>query len=158
MARQAPRRLLSDCSLAGDDVTGLSRGGGCRQTRLHWARERLQGEGGLRGGMCCSVGAVGHLCAIFNFVSKSEAELNMVFVIRCGAGGSGNGVHAVGVGLGMCVCTGGDQTACVPTLASMGTRRLESWSIIWGKKNCIISPRRVGCVRACAGVCWLRVQ
>ena len=103
--------------------------------------ERGCREGGLRGGMCCSVGAVGHLCAIFNSVSKSEAELNMVFVIRCGAGGSGNGVHAVGVGLGMCVCTGGDQTACVPTLASMGTRRFESWSIIWGKKNCIISPR-----------------
>ena len=55
------------------------------------------------------------------------------------------------MGSGRCRgCTGGDQTACVPTLASMGTRRFESWSIIWGKKNCIISPRRVGC----AGVCW----
>ena len=56
-------------------------------------------RGGLRAGMCCSVGAVGHLCTIFNSVSKSEAELNMVFVIRCGAGGSGNGVQAVGWGL-----------------------------------------------------------
>ena len=28
IARQAPRRLLSDCSLADDDVTGLGRGGG----------------------------------------------------------------------------------------------------------------------------------
>ena len=46
------------------------------------------------------------------------------------------------MGSGRCRgCTGGDQTACVPTLASMGTRRFESWSIIWGKKNCIISPR-----------------
>ena len=63
------------------------------------------------------------------------------------------------MGSGRCRgCTGGDQTACVPTLASMGTRRFESWSIIWGKKNCIISPRRVGCVLACAGVCRLRVQ
>ena len=40
----------------------------------------------------------------------------------------------------------GDQTTCVPTLASMGTRGFESWSIIWGKKNCIISPRGVGSV------------
>ena len=54
--------------------------------------------------MCCSVGAVGHLCAIFNSVSKSEAELNMVFVIRCGAGGSGNGVQAVGVGARASAC------------------------------------------------------
>lgn len=46
-----------------------------------------------------------------------------------------------GGGSGKCVCTGGDQTACVPTLASMGTREFESWSIIWGKKDCIISPR-----------------
>ena len=42
--------------------------------------------------------------AIFNSVSKSEAELNMVFVIRCGAGGSGNGVQAVGVGSRASAC------------------------------------------------------
>ena len=56
--------------------------------------------------------------------------------------GLGQRCASCGVGRsGKCVCTGGDQTACVPTLASMGTRRFESWSIIWGKKNCIISPR-----------------
>ena len=59
------------------------------------------------------------------------------------------------MGSGRCRgCTGGDQTACVPTLASMGTREFESWSIIWGKKDCLISPRRVGVcwrVLACAG-------
>ena len=94
----------------------------------------------------CSVGAVGHLCFIFNSVSKSEAELNMVFVIRCGLGD--------GAGWGTRVCDCGDQTTCVPTLASMGTRGFESWSIIWGKKNCIISPR---CEAVCrAGGIWAR--
>ena len=63
--------------------------------------------------------------------------------------GLGQRCASCGGGLsGKCVCTGGDQTACVPTLASMGTRRFESWSIIWGKKNCIISPRWGAACRA----------
>ena len=54
----------------------------------------------------------------------------------------GNMDMDAGVGMRGGLC--GDQTTCVPTLASMGTRGFESWSIIWGKKNCIISPRGVG--------------
>ena len=65
----------------------------------------------------------------------------------CGCGwGRGGGVRTCGR-CGECGGLGGsfgDQTTCVPTLASMGTRGFESWSIIWGKKNCIISPRGVG--------------
>ena len=61
----------------------------------------------------------------------------------CGCGwGRGGGVLTCGR-CGECRRLGGsfgDQTTCVPTLASMGTRGFESWSIIWGKKNCIISP------------------
>ena len=61
----------------------LCREAGCRETGLPRVRE------GCEERYACSVGAVGHLCFIFNSVSKSEAELNMVFVIRCWAGGSG---------------------------------------------------------------------
>ena len=74
--------------------------------------------------------------------------------VRCGAGAvlavCWRCVSVGGMmGSGRCRgCTGGDQTACVPTLASMGTRRFESWSIIWGKKNCIISPRWGAACRA----------
>ena len=62
----------------------------------------------------------------------------------CNAWRGGGGVRSgKGGGRGAPTSAGpcGDQTTCVPTLASMGTRGFESWSIIWGKKNCIISPR-----------------
>ena len=71
--------------------------------------------------------------------------------VRCGAGPCAGGVFPWGaswVQVDVGGATGGDQTAWVPTLASMGTRRLESWSIIWGKKNCIISPRWGAACRA----------
>ena len=70
--------------------------------------------------------------------------------VTCVQAGAGF-VAWLGLGLGCGVCgMCGDQTTCVPTLASMGTRGFESWSIIWGKKNCIISPRDA-CVRAGEG-------
>ena len=65
------------------------------------------------------------VCAVWCGVLPWEATC------ACDMGAGGCGV------CGLC----GDQTTCVPTLASMGTRGFESWSIIWGKKNCIISPR-----------------
>ena len=72
----------------------------------------------------------------------------------CGCGwGRGGGVLTCGR-CGECRRLGGsfgDQTTCVPTLASMGTRGFESWSIIWGKKNCIISPRWKAVCRAVCG-------
>ncbi len=69
--------------LGGGDLAHLRREAGCRETGLPRVRE------GCEERYACSVGAVGHLYFIFNSVSKSEAELNMVFVIRCWAGGSG---------------------------------------------------------------------
>ena len=84
--RQAPCTplLLWARRLVGQRLGRPAKGGaGCHDTGLQ--RVRVAG----RGVCACSVGAVGHLYFIFNSVSKSEAELNMVFVIRCGAGGLG---------------------------------------------------------------------
>ena len=114
--------------------------------------ERGCREGGLRGGMCCSVGAVGHLCAIFNSVSKSEAELNMVFVIRCGAGGSGNGVQAVGVGARASACA-------LAVIRQPGSPHWQAWGLggsnlgrSFGERR-IASSHRDGGQRAGRGVC-----
>ena len=85
-------------------------------------------------------------CGAVCFRGRQHVHVH-VTCVQAGAGF----VAWLGLGLGCGVCgMCGDQTTCVPTLASMGTRGFESWSIIWGKKNCIISPRDA-CVRAGEG-------
>ena len=83
--------------------------------------------------MCCSVGAVGHLCAI-QLCFQVEAELNIIFVIRCGAGSSGHGV-CVGVGARTSACAlAVIRQPASPHWQAWGLG-FESWSIIWGKEE-----------------------